>query len=139
VEDLAAAGSAMGEGVLLRRARHVVTENARTLQAVEAMARDDATGLGRLMNESHDSLREDFEVSSPALDAIVSLARQHPTCYGARLTGAGFGGCAVAAARAEDAGAFASEVRAAYISSTGFRANAYVCRASAGASLKVVR
>jgi galactokinase len=136
-EDLAAAASSMGEDVLLRRARHVVTENARTLQAADAMARDDATSLGRLMNDSHVSLRDDFEVSSPALDAMVSLARQHAACYGARLTGAGFGGCAVAAVRAWDAGAFATEVGAAYISSTGFRAAIYVCAASAGASLVV--
>ena len=138
-EDLAAAASTMGESVLLRRARHVVTENARTLCAADAMARNDATALGRLMNESHDSLREDFEVSSPALDAMVSLARRHPACFGARLTGAGFGGCVVAAVQAEDAGAFGSEVCTAYITSTGFRASAYVCRASAGASLEVIQ
>jgi galactokinase len=133
-EDLAAAAGAMGEGVLIRRARHVVAENARTLLAADAMDRNDAPTLGRLMNESHDSLRDDFEVSSPALDTIVALARGHPACYGARLTGAGFGGCAVAAVQAAGARAFANDLSAAYTRKTGVRANAYVCRASSGAS-----
>jgi galactokinase len=133
-DDLAAAAVNVIESVLLRRARHVVTENARTLQAADAMTHNDAPKLGRLMNESHDSLRDDFEVSSPALDIMVTLARQHPACHGARLTGAGFGGCAVAAVRAAQALAFAEETSAAYSKSTGVRASAYVCRASGGAS-----
>ncbi len=132
--DLEAAVGTMGEGVLLRRARHVVTENARTLRAADAMARNDAPALGRLMNESHGSLRDDFEVSSPALDAMVALARQHPACYGARLTGAGFGGCAVAAVQAAQALPFAEEMSAVYTRSRGVRASAYVCQASPGAS-----
>jgi galactokinase len=136
--DLAAATSSMGGGVLLHRARHVVTENARTLEAADALAGSDALGLGRLMNQSHSSLRDDFEVSSPALDTMVSLARQHPACYGARLTGAGFAGCAVAVVKATQAGEFASQVCAAYTASTGVVASAYVCQASAGASLPSV-
>jgi galactokinase len=135
VEDVATAAARRGDGVLLRRARHVVTENARTLRAADAMARDDAFTLGLLMNQSHDSLRDDFEVSSPALETMVALAREHPACYGARLTGAGFGGCAVAAVSAPSAGAFAQEVGAAYLRSTGLAATTYVCKASAGASL----
>lgn len=133
-DDLAGSESAMGDDVLFRRARHVVTENARTMQAADAMARNDSPALGRLMNESHESLRDDFEVSSPALDTMVALAREHPACHGARLTGAGFGGCAVAAVQAAEAGAFADDLSAAYMRSTGVRASAYVCKASSGAS-----
>jgi galactokinase len=75
-----------------RRARHVIAENGRVQAAVQADARE----LGRLMDASHASLRDDFEVSTPALDALVEAARAHPAVYGARLTGAGFGGAVVA-------------------------------------------
>jgi galactokinase len=78
-----------------RRARHVVTENARVLSAAEAMRRSDAQTLGRLFLESHASMREDFEVSLPAIDALVDIAASDPETYGARLTGGGFGGAIV--------------------------------------------
>ena len=83
------------EPILRKRARHVVTENARTVQAAEQMATGDARSLGKLMNESHASLRDDFEVSSDALNQVVDIAQQTPGIFGARLTGAGFGGCAI--------------------------------------------
>ena len=79
-----------------RRARHVIYENARTLQAASAMEREDAFELGNLMTDSHASLRDDFEVSAPALDAIVDVALASPGCLGPRMTGGGFAGCAVA-------------------------------------------
>lgn len=82
---------------LNRRARHVITENARVLKA--AAVELDPREFGELMNASHQSLREDFEVSIPALDCLVSLLQSHPAVYGARLTGAGFGGACVALAR----------------------------------------
>jgi galactokinase len=119
--------------LILKRARHVVSENDRTLAAAAAMERDDPEDMGRLMNASHESLRFDFEVSSPALDAIVAVARSQPGCYGARLTGAGFGGCAVALVRADSAEAIASEVARRYQSETGHVATVYACRAAAGA------
>lgn len=78
---------------LRRRARHVVTENARVLQAV---ACDTAAAFGQLMNDSHASLRDDYEVSTPELDRLVGLLQDHPAVHGARLTGAGFGGACVA-------------------------------------------
>ena len=81
-----------------RRARHVVTENARTLASVDALRAGDLVTAGQLMDESHRSLRDDFEVSTPALDALVARLQATPGVYGARLTGAGFGGCAVALA-----------------------------------------
>jgi galactokinase len=82
-------------GEELKRARHVVSENARVLEAVEALKYDDFEELGRLMYASHASLRDDYEVSTPELDTFVETAKEHGAT-GARLTGAGFGGCAVA-------------------------------------------
>ncbi len=80
--------------VSFRRARHVLTENARVLQAVERIRDADVAGLGKLLDESHQSLAADFEVSSPALDLAVEVCRDSGA-YGARLTGAGFGGCVI--------------------------------------------
>ena len=117
------------------RARHVVTENDRTLRAVEALEQADLVALGRLMAESHASLRDDYEVSSDALNAMVQCASAHEACFGARMTGAGFGGCAVAIVRSEAARAFVPAVSAAYEKKTGHRPTLYVCRASDGASL----
>jgi galactokinase len=81
---------------LRRRARHVIGENGRVIGAVDALAVGDAARLGTLMDASHVSLRNDFEVSSPALDAMVDLVRSLPGCLGARMTGGGFAGCCVA-------------------------------------------
>jgi galactokinase len=90
------------------------------------------------MDASHASLRDDFEVSSPELDRVTELARAHPACLGARMTGAGFGGCAVALADRAGAPALAREVTARYERDTGVRGTAYLCAASAGASLEVL-
>ncbi|MBK7644457.1 MAG: galactokinase [Planctomycetes bacterium] len=95
------AGHALG-GVLLQRFRHVVSEGARVEQARQAMLGGDAAGFGRLMDASHASLREDYEVSSTELDLLVEIARESGA-LGARLTGAGFGGCSVALCLADDA------------------------------------
>jgi galactokinase len=80
----------------LRCARHVVGENARVLEAAEAMQKGDVARLGLLMDACHESLRDDFRVSNEALDTMVSIARAQPGCFGARMTGGGFGGCAIA-------------------------------------------
>ncbi len=88
--------AAIEDPILRRRARHVVTENARVRAAAAALAAGDLASAGRLMTESHASLRQDFEVSTPALDALVERLVAHPGVAGARLTGAGFGGCVVA-------------------------------------------
>ena len=116
-----------------KRARHVITENDRTLRARDAMNAGDAALLGQLMIESHISLRDDFEVSSPALDAIVDCANADEACYGARMTGAGFGGCAVALVNAEGARSFVERVSACYIAATGNQPALYVTRACRGA------
>jgi galactokinase len=80
---------------LNRRARHVITENARVLAAVEALRRDDTASLGRLFLESHASMRDDFEISLPEIDTLVDIAASDPDVLGARLTGGGFGGAVV--------------------------------------------
>ena len=98
VADLAAV-EAVGDPVVRSRARHVVTESARVLAAADALRAGDLAELGRLMVASHRSLADDFEVSTPVLDALVDRLVATPGVYGARLTGAGFGGCVVALAR----------------------------------------
>ena len=118
-----------------RRARHVVTENERTLAARAAMQRGDAAELGRLMNASHVSLRDDFEVSSPELNAMVTSALEQPGCLGARMTGAGFGGCAVALVTQATASEFATGVAAAYRGRTGIQPQVYVTAATNGAEV----
>ncbi|MFL5385045.1 MAG: galactokinase [Longimicrobiaceae bacterium] len=131
------AGAAAGlDADTARRARHVITENARTLVAAEAMRAGNAGALGALMNASHDSLRDDFEVSSPALDAMVEIARAQRGCHGARMTGAGFGGCAVALVDAAHSTAFVRDVAAAYERRTGLAPQIYVTGASEGAGLR---
>ncbi len=121
------------EPLMRARARHVITENERTLRARAAMQAGDARTLGQLMVASHISLRDDFEVSSPALDAIVACANAEKTCYGARMTGAGFGGCAVALAQAAGLERFVRRVGACYRAATGNEPVITVTGASRGA------
>jgi galactokinase len=130
--DLEAASAALDE-LLLRRARHVVTENQRVLEAVRVLEEGDLERFGELMNASHESLRDDYEVSSKELDVLVELARKQPGVLGARMTGAGFGGCTVNLVRAEAAEAFAKAVRKGYQDALGLKAEVYVCQASDGA------
>lgn len=118
--------------VTRRRARHVITENTRTLAAADAMRADNARRLGELMNASHESLRTDYEVSSRELDVIVTVARAHPACLGARMTGAGFGGCAVALVEAKQAADFAKTVAADYEAETHLTPQVYICRPTRG-------
>ncbi|MFN2321479.1 MAG: galactokinase [Trueperaceae bacterium] len=132
--DEAALAAATGlDPVDRRRAQHIVTENARTLAAADALATGDVVRFGALMNASHVSLRDDFEVSSEALDALVTAAHAAPGCLGARMTGAGFGGCAVALVRTGDVAAFVAATTSAYRKATGLDATAYPSRAAAGA------
>jgi galactokinase len=123
------------DAVTRRRARHVVTENTRTLAAADAADRGDATTVGNFMNASHRSLRDDFEVSSPALDTIVDIAREQTGCYGARMTGAGFGGCAVALVQHEESARFVERVRSEYSRRTSLPPRLYVTEATAGVTL----
>jgi len=94
-----------GEGVHARRLRHVVSENARVMRAVDAVASGDASSLGSILSQAHESLRDDYEVSCPQLDLLVELAQAHPACFGGRMVGGGFGGCTlnlVKTAQAQD-------------------------------------
>ncbi len=118
-----------------KRARHVITEDDRTVRAVEAMRCGDIAMLGRLMNESHVSLRDDYEVSSHALNSMVEAAQEHPACFGARMTGAGFGGCAVAIVRSDSADEFVAATSSAYQAKTGNKPAVYVCSATDGAAV----
>ena len=123
------------DDVTRRRARHVITENARTLAAADAMRRGDAAALGQLMDASHSSMRDDFEITNEQLNVMVACARQHPACCGARMTGGGFGGCAVALVRADDAADFVEATAAGYRARAGLEPQVYVCAAAEGASV----
>ncbi|MDH5384870.1 MAG: galactokinase, partial [Candidatus Aminicenantes bacterium] len=94
------------DGIFFKRARHVLTENARVKQAVSSLQRDDFVGLGELLFQSHESLRDDYEVSCPELDLLYVCGKRYPSCLGARLTGAGFGGSGIALVRKEGIPAF---------------------------------
>jgi galactokinase len=121
------------EPVALRRARHVLSENERTLAAAEALRGGESKQLGALMHASHLSLRDDFEVSTPALDIMVESALASPGCHGARLTGAGFGGCVVALVERDRVGDFSLQAAARFSSATGFSPSLHVCEAVNGA------
>jgi galactokinase len=105
--------------VLARRARHVVTENQRVLEAVDALAREDPERLGALFAASHASMRDDYDISLPEIDTLVRIGTEQPDVYGARLTGGGFGGSVVMIARAGRAPAAARTVVEAYRRATG--------------------
>ena len=117
------------------RARHVISENARTLRAAEAMQTSDANKLGELMNASHISLRDNYEVSSKELNIMVETANSQSGCLGVRMTGAGFGGCAVALVENHAVSSFRDEVALAYQEKTGLQANIYICHPTDGAEL----
>lgn len=134
VEQFEARAGELDE-LVRRRSRHVITENARTLAAADAMAANDAATLGRLMNESHESLRDDFEVTNKELNDIVECSWGAPGCFGARMTGAGFGGCAVALVATEHAPAFIEQVAAQYKRVTGLTPALYLCQATNGAEI----
>ncbi len=121
------------EPLARQRARHVISENERTLLAAIAMQREDSVGLGALMNASHASLRDDFAVSCDELDIFVEIAQRQAGCFGARMTGAGFGGCAVALISAENITQFTTTVTAEYQAATGKKPNVYVCFPTNGA------
>jgi len=115
-----------------KRCRHVIGENARTIEAGEALAGHDLKRFGRLMQESHASLRDDFQVSCRELDIMVELAGQVNGVYGARMTGGGFGGCTINLVKSEHVDAFRAYVAEGYERATGKRLEIYVCTASDG-------
>jgi len=118
-----------------KRARHVVEEIERTKQAEALLETGNIHQFGELMNECHASLRDLYEVSCPELDVMVRVAQSIEGCYGARLTGAGFGGCTVNLVARDNAESFAKILAAGYESETGLRPEIYITRASNGAEV----
>jgi galactokinase len=113
----------------------VIAENQRVLDAVAALRSGDAQAFGQLMNASHVSLRDDYQVSCAELDQMTEAAWAAPGVIGARMTGGGFGGCAVALVASAQAEAFTREVSTAYATATGLAPNLYICSAEAGADV----
>ena len=120
--------------VVYRRCRHVVTENARVLAAASALEQADLVSFGKLMGESHQSLRDDYEVSCKELDLMVELAREVKGVYGARMTGGGFGGCTVNLVAVEDVEEFRLRVAERYEQAAKLTPEIYICSASDGAA-----
>ena len=121
--------------IVYRRCRHIVGENERVLQTVEALRNGDLAEVGRLMNASHESLRDDYEVSSPALDAMVEAMRSEDGCYGARLTGAGFGGCAISLVEPGQEQAMADAIYEQYSKATNIWPEVYTSLPGPGAHI----
>jgi len=121
--------------ITYKRAKHIVTENVRVLNGTRALRAGDLRQFGEYMAESHASLRDLFEVSSPELDLMVELANQQPGVYGARMTGGGFGGATINLVDVPHAAAFAESVAKVYQKETGIDAGIYVCVPADGASL----
>jgi galactokinase len=136
-EDLARYGHTL-PNLLLRRARHVVTENARVIQAAESLRAGDSARLGALLYASHASLRDDYEVSSPELDAVVSIAASVPGVLGARMMGAGFGGSALILAAREAQATLAEALMREYPHRTGHAGRLRDCRISGGPEGRII-
>ena len=124
--------------VVRRRVEHVVKEIARVHSAVVALRSDERAAFGAIMLSGHASLRDLYEVSTPELDALVEIASGLPGCYGARLTGAGFGGCTINLVEELHAPEFSRRLEKEYQHRTGRQAWVYLCRASAGAAVETV-
>ena len=123
--------------VVRRRCRHVVTEDARVRESIGALADGDLERFGALLNASHDSLRDDYEVSGPELDLLVRIARETEGVLGSRLTGAGFGGCTVSLVRPDAVAALREAVLARYEKESGFEPRIWVSEAADGAAVEV--
>jgi galactokinase len=121
-----------------KRARHIVEEIARTNAAVPLLESGNIQEFGKLMNACHVSLRDLYEVSCPELDTMVAIAQRLPGCYGARLTGAGFGGCTANLVERSQAEGFATALAKEYEAKTGLHPEIYICRASDGAAIEKV-
>lgn len=134
-EEFEANKSAIQSEVRIKRARHAVFENQRTIKAVEALRKKDLTLFGELMVASHNSLRDDYEVTGKELDTLVEEALKQDGVIGARMTGAGFGGCAVSIVKSEAVEAFIKNVGEAYQQKIGYPADFYVVEIGNGPSI----
>lgn len=127
--------SAIADEVRRKRAKHAVYENRRTIRAVEALKQNDITLFGRLMNDSHVSLRDDYEVTGVELDTLVEEAWKIDGVIGSRMTGAGFGGCTVSIVRDDAIDTFIAQVGKAYLDKIGYAADFYVVEIGDGPSV----
>ena len=118
--------------VLQKRAKHCVYENQRVLDAVAALNKGDLAQLGALLNASHESLKNDYEVTGIELDTLAQTAQKQDGCLGARMTGAGFGGCAIALVHKDKLDAFIENVQAAYTKIVGYEAGFFACESGDG-------
>ena len=134
-EEFEAVKDAIKDPVRQKRAKHAVYENQRTVQAVAALKADDIAKFGELMNASHVSLRDDYEVTGIELDTLVEEAWNCPGVIGSRMTGAGFGGCTVSIVKTEDIDNFIAKVGAAYKEKIGYAADFYVVDIGDGAGV----
>jgi galactokinase len=132
LEDLGACKDRMS-AASFARCRHIITENERVLEAKTALLKGDVARFGELMVEAHASMRDDFAASCAEVDDLVEIAMGQAGCFGARITGGGFGGCTVNVVSAESAEGFVESVRREYKERTGIAAECFVCEASDGA------
>jgi galactokinase len=132
LDDLEKWGDEMAPKPLMR-ARHIISENLRTVAAAKALLKGDMQELGRLMAEAHVSYSRDFEASCMECDAMVDLAQDLPGLIGARLTGGGFGGCTINLVEQNEAPAFAEALRGRYAAQIGILPEIHICHASGGA------
>lgn len=123
----------IGDAVLIKRAKHAVTENQRTLKARTALQAGDLVEFGKLLNASHESLQYDYEVTGIELDTLVANAQKQPGVLGARMTGAGFGGCAIALVKGDQLADFIEAVGSAYAEKIGYAADFYKASIDDGA------
>lgn len=134
IEQIEAARTELGD-VRYRRAHHIVTENQRVLDFAKAVEANNTPLAGQLMNESHYSLRDDFEVSCTELDIMSDIARNQTGCYGARMTGGGFGGSAVALVQSTAVASFMAAVAPAYEAATGLTPTLYEFKPASGSTV----
>ena len=125
--------SVIGDAVKEKRAKHAVAENQRTIEAVAALRANDITRFGELMNQSHISLRDDYEVSCEEIDILVDLAWNIPGVIGSRITGGGFGGCTVSIVKDEAIDTFIETIGQAYAEKVGHEAEFYTVKVGDGA------
>lgn len=132
IEDLREAKSKMSEASF-KRCRHIITENARVIEARSALVGGDMRRFGDIMFAAHASMRDDFQASCPEVDKLVDIAHTLPGCIGARITGGGFGGCTVNVVEAEQAEVFAEQLKQKYFDATGIKSDVFICKAVDGA------
>lgn len=132
VDDLPRIKSIIKDEIIFKRVRHCITENERVLNCVEAFKKDDLLLVGKLLYESHNSLKEDYEVTGIELDTLVNSAKKQNGCIGARMTGAGFGGCAIALVHKDFINEFINNVQNEYKKVIGYEASFFDCKSSDG-------